>query len=70
MKWVVLTTFVRCLNNVFMYTKTSINMKEKIQNLLANVTFTKKMHEVMIKNDCIKIFELILNKENQLQDTN
>lgn len=23
----------------------------------------------MIRNDCIKIFELILNRENQLQDT-
>ncbi|EAR95231.2 hypothetical protein TTHERM_00378950 (macronuclear) [Tetrahymena thermophila SB210] len=60
---------LKCLYNVFIYQKTSLHMKEKIQGLLANVTFTKKVHEIMIKNDCMKIFELILNKEDQLQDT-
>lgn len=43
-------------------------MKEKIQWLLSNMTFTKRVHEVMIKNDCIRILELILSKEDQLDD--
>ena len=37
---------------------TSTEIKELISILLANVSFTKETHEMLLLNDCIEIFEL------------
>ncbi|EGR29575.1 hypothetical protein IMG5_153470 [Ichthyophthirius multifiliis] len=59
---------LKSLNMIFFHTKTKVFIKEKIQSLLSNVTFTKQTHEILIKNECIRIFELILHRESKIQE--
>ncbi|CAD8106012.1 unnamed protein product [Paramecium primaurelia] len=65
--WIASQDILKRLHKLFFESGTSKVLKEQIQILLANTTFTEEVHEVLINNEAIRIFEQIVNKKESIQ---
>jgi hypothetical protein len=55
--WIASAEILKRLHKLFFDAATSKLLKEQIQILLANTTFTEEVHEILITNEAIRIFE-------------
>ena len=64
--FIVQEEILKKIHEVFWSTSTSKQIKELIQILLANTTFTYSVHSILIENQGIQIFEQIIKKEETI----